>query len=77
MFDNSPRFALSSADSESAPATRKKTPLITFEDEPRKPTYMPYIMLDPKWYQNTTEDERLQQGTLSPSPVAVAGSLVH
>lgn len=41
--------------------------IITFDKETRRPTQMPYVMLDPKWYQGTTDEERLQQGAPSRS----------
>ncbi len=35
---------------------------IVFGEDHKKPLTMPYLLLDPRWYKQTTEDERVQQG---------------
>jgi len=60
IFLSNPRMQLSDSlfpdEARSAPSR-----IITFDKETRRPTQMPYVMLDPKWYQGTTDEERLQQ----------------
>jgi hypothetical protein len=59
IFQDSPAMASNRA----ARGTSKDGNIIIFDDKSRKPGRMPYVMLDPQWYKNTSEEERLQQGT--------------
>jgi hypothetical protein len=76
IFLSNPRMQLTESlfPDEARPAPSR---IITFDKETRRPTQMPYVMLDPKWYQGTTDEERLQQGapSLSLSARPILGRL--